>query len=197
MPVPAEIRRSLYGCWRLFLGDKAGLQAFDLSEEGFFRSFWVVMMIAPIYAASVVTERGLLAADRGFAAEDLSDGRFFIARALTLFIDWFTFPVIMVFVARQLKFGRRYAPFITVRNWTALPAAALTSLPTLLYGIGLIPLVASTFATFIFLVVILRYGWFVAKTVLHTNSTVAAGLVALDLVVSLLIGRLGDLIAGI
>jgi len=192
----SEIKRSLYGAWRLFCGDAKGLDHFGLTAAGFLRSFLVFILIAPIYALSVATENGLLHAERQLD-DDFSDGRFFLARALTFLIDWVAFPIVMVFVTRQLKLGHRYAAFITVRNWTALPAAALTSLPAIAYGVGLLPITATTLATFIFLIIVLRYGWFVARTTLATTAAIAAGLVALDLVLSLAIGRVGDIIAGL
>lgn len=196
MPEFSEIRSAMIGAWRLFCGDAGGLSRFDLSEEGFFRSFWVVVLVAPIYAASVITERGLLAAER-FSGEELSDGRFFLVRALTLVIDWFAFPVVMVVVTKRLQLGSQYAAFITLRNWTALPAAAVTACPTIAYGLGLVPIIVATLATYVFLIVILRFGWFVARVGLRTNAAIAAGIVALDLVLSLVIGRLGDLAAGL
>lgn len=196
MPDFIEIKRSLFGAWRLFCGDPNGLKEFDLSEGGFFRSFAVVILIAPLYIASLITERSLVLAEH-LNIDDFSDSRFFLVRALSLIVDWFAFPILMVFVTRQLSLGGRYAAFITVRNWAALPAAALTTSPTLIYGIGLLPLTATTFATFICLVIVLRFGWFIAKTTLMTNSVIAAGIMALDLVLSLVIGRLGDLLAGL
>lgn len=184
------------GAWRLFCGDPTGLQRFNLSADGFFRSFWVIVLVAPIYAASVLTERSLLLSER-LAIDTFDDGRFFLARGLTLVIDWFTFPIVMVFVTRRLQLGKQYATYIIVRNWAALPSAALTSLPTLAYGLGLIPILATTLATYVFLIIVLRFGWFIAQTALKTSTAIAAGIVALDLVLSLLIGRIGDLLAGL
>lgn len=196
MPSGADIRDAMAGAWRLFCGDPRGLERFDLSAEGFFRSFWVIVLVAPIYAASVLTERSLLLSER-FPADDFSDGRFFLVRALTLIVDWFAFPLVMVFITRKLQLGGRYAAYITVRNWTALPSAALTALPTIAYGLGLVSIAATTLATYVFLIIVLRFGWFIARSVLQTSAAIAAGIVALDLSLSLLIGRIGDVLAGL
>ena len=196
MPSGADIKNAMAGAWRLFCGDRQGLERFDLSAEGFFRSFWVIVLVAPIYAASVLTERSLLLSGR-FPADDFSDGLFFAARALTFVIDWFTFPLVMIFVTRRLHLGERYAAYITVRNWTALPSAALTSLPTIAYGLDLVPILATTLATYVFLIIVLRFGWFIARSVLQTSAAIAAAIVALDLSLSLLIGRIGDVLAGL
>lgn len=196
MPSGADIRDAMAGAWRLFCGDPRGLERFDLSAEGFFRSFWVIVLVAPIYASSVLTERNLLLSER-FSSDDFSDGRFFLVRALTFIVDWFAFPLVMVVVTRRLQLGARYAAYITVRNWTALPSAALTSLPTIAYGLDLVPILVTTLATYVFLIVVLRFGWFIARSVLQTSAAIAAAIVALDLALSLLIGRIGDVLAGL
>ena len=192
----AEIRRSLQGAWRLFCGDPNGVQAFDLSSDGFLRSFAVIFLVAPVYFATIIAERGLLLSER-VLLEDLSDTRFFLIRSLSFIVDWFAFPVLMVVISRQLSLTSRYAIFITVRNWAALPATLLTSIPTISYGLGLIPVQVSSFATFVFLIIALRYGWFIAKTTLATTSMIAVGILALDLALSLVIGRFADLLIGV
>jgi hypothetical protein len=49
MPSYAEIQRALQGAWLLARGDTRGMGLFDLSVEGFWRSFAAALLAAPAY----------------------------------------------------------------------------------------------------------------------------------------------------
>ena len=51
MPPKQEIVASLYGAWRLMRLDPTGMTYFNLSSDGFWRSFFAAVMIAPFYVA--------------------------------------------------------------------------------------------------------------------------------------------------
>ena len=47
MPDHDSVIRSIYGAWRLALLDPSGLNWFDVSIEGFWRSFFAAAIVAP------------------------------------------------------------------------------------------------------------------------------------------------------
>ena len=65
MPTRTEIGRSLYGAWRLLLLDPTGVQWFELSIAGFWRSFFAAALIAPVYVIMVVIGAGNVPAGAG------------------------------------------------------------------------------------------------------------------------------------
>ena len=50
MPSYAEIQRSVQAAWLLARGDTRGMALFDLSLEGFWKSFAAALLVAPAYA---------------------------------------------------------------------------------------------------------------------------------------------------
>lgn len=197
MPSLAETLRSLTGAARLFMSDAEGLKAFDTSMEGFFRSFTVLVLMAPIYVLLAISERSIILAMREAAAAPLNEGLFFVVRGASYVVDWFLYPILMVFVARWLGLTRHYATFIVVRNWTSLPVLAAVSLPSLLFGIGVLDVLSLFLIHYALFALALRYSWIIACVALETSGWVAAALVALDFVVSLLIGRIADALIGL
>ena len=59
----AEIVRSVYGAWRLAHLDPAGMTYFDRTEEGFWRSFRVAILVAPAYALLIALDYATPSAD--------------------------------------------------------------------------------------------------------------------------------------
>ena len=54
MPDRAEVLRSLYGAYRLAFLDQSGMAHFNLSVDGFWRSFFAAVLVAPGFAVLVV-----------------------------------------------------------------------------------------------------------------------------------------------
>lgn len=197
MPSLAETLRSLTGAARLFVSDAEGLKAFDTSTEGFFRSFTVLVLMAPIYLLLALSERSIIPVMRDAGADPLNEGVFFAVRAASYVADWFVYPILMVFVARWLGLTRNYAIFIVVRNWTSLPVLAAITLPSLLFAIGVLDVLSLVLLHYALFAVALRYSWIITSLALEASGWVAAALVALDFVVSLFIGRVADALIGL
>ena len=56
IPSTTEIAYAFYGAWRLAHLDASGLKYFDTSLDGFWKSFFAAVLVAPAYALIVVTE---------------------------------------------------------------------------------------------------------------------------------------------
>ena len=57
-----EIVRSLTGAWELFLDRPGAMRHFDVSVDGFWRSFAAVLLVVPSYAFAVLADRQMAAA---------------------------------------------------------------------------------------------------------------------------------------
>lgn len=181
----AEILRAFNGSLQLARGNATGLRAFDTSMEGFWRSFLVVFLVAPLY---LVAEHAELSLTRDFGAEPVEpDLSFYLARLTTLGLIWIAYPVVMVFLARLLKLGHRYAAYIVVYNWTSLLTILVMMPPVLLYAIGLIPGALAVLLNLAATLWVLYYRFYVARTALETTVPTAIGLVLVDVLLSLTI----------
>jgi hypothetical protein len=182
----AEAERSLTGVWRLFLNKPDALRFLDTSAEGFWRSFRAIILVAPLYAITALSDRNDILSD-SVADEGFSTGSFALAKLLTLCIDWVTLPILLGLIADLIGIRRGYPAFMVARNWgtvlTIVPFAAISLLdligfltPDLMFLPSLVALGAT-----------LRFSYLAARRTLGVGMDVAIGLVALDFLVSLAI----------
>ena len=115
-----------------------------------------------------------------------------LIEAIAYVIAWLAFPVAMLMVARMLDREKRFIRFIVVYNWAAVLQNALY-LPIPMMGMtGLISVNAANGMGMMALLLILGYTWFITKTALEVTSAAAAGIVALDLGLSIFISSFSN-----
>jgi len=181
-----EIARSLTGAWELFLDRADAMRHFDVSVDGFWRSFAAVLLVLPSYVLASLADRQMAAALE--PAGPVQDGAAFAFQTvLGLGVDWIALPVILAFLARPLGIGGRYSAYIVARNWCAVIGALPFGLIGLLVVLGLLGGELGSLLMFAALIVILRYNYLVARQALDASMGFALGIVALDFVVSLTI----------
>ena len=181
-----EIVRSLTAAWDLFLDRPGAIRNFDISVDGFWRSFAAVILVVPSYALAVLAERVLTGVmDPGAPVQD---GTAFVLKNVTgLGLDCVALPVILALLARPLGIGRHYAAFVVARNWGAVIAAVPFGVIGLLIVLGLVGGELANLLMFAALIVVLRYTYLIARRALDASLGFAIGIVVLDFVVSLTI----------
>ena len=180
-----EIVRSLNGAWELFLDRPGAMRYFDISVEGFWRSFGAVVLVVPSYALAVLAERTMMALD---PAAPVQDGTAFLVQSVIgLGLDWMALPVILALLARPLGIGRHYAAFVVARNWGAVIAIVPYGAIGLLIVLGVVGVELANLLMLAALIVVLRYTYLIARRALDVSLGFAIGIVVLDFVVSLAI----------
>lgn len=185
----SEIARSLTGAWRLFLNLPDGMGRFDLSVVGFWRSFAAVWLIVPFYFTVVAVNHQMLAETPEAA---VLDARFWIARGITLAVDWVTFPAILAASAGFLGVVRTYPAFIVARNWAGVIEAVPAFLMSLMLAVGLLDAELYKTLSLALVFVILRYRFLIVRIALGVPALLNFGLVIADLLLSLLVDRAID-----
>jgi hypothetical protein len=192
----AEIKRSLTGAWRLFLGRPDALRFFDTSVDGFWRSFRAIILVAPLYGLVALADRSDLLTDAN-PGDDYSNAQFWAAKALTLALDWVTLPILLGLIADFIGIRRGYPALIVARNWATVlmivPFAVIALLD--LSGIGdantlVLPSLVALIATF-------RMSYEIARKTLGVGADIAIAFVALDFLVSLAIVLICNRLFGI
>jgi hypothetical protein len=179
-----EITRSLTAAFDLFLDRPGAMRNFDVSVEGFWRSFAAVILVVPSYALAVLAERQLSAAID--PAAPVQDGAaFLVQNVLGLGLDWVALPVILALLARPLGIARHYPEFVVARNWGAVIAAVPFGVIGLLIVLGLVGGELANLLMFAALIIVLRYTYLIARRSLDVGLGFAIGIVVLDFVVSL------------
>lgn len=176
---------ALYGAVRLARLDARGLQYFDRTVRGFWRSFYAALIVAPFYA-TVLAMRYLADLDGASAL------RFTLVETVAYVVGWVAFPVLMATVCRALDREGRFVGYIVVYNWAAVLQNA-AYLPLAMLAIdGVAPSSVANPLALGMLALILAYGWFIARVALEVTALAAAGIVALDLALSILINAVAD-----
>ncbi|MDB5509286.1 MAG: hypothetical protein JWL93_1755 [Hyphomicrobiales bacterium] len=170
-----EIARSLGGSWDLLNRRAQGLSRFEFGEAPFWRSFGAPLLTAP---AAIIW----LAADRLETGQlsGLFDDPAVVARtAFHLAALWLTLPLLGIAFLKRDSWAR-LVPFIIVCNWSFVLAAALLTLPALLFAIGWATPALATLYSVASIVLIMQMRWFSTKVTLGLTSSAALMLAAGD-----------------
>jgi hypothetical protein len=182
----ADLRRVFRGLMGLVRFDLAAIDLFDSSPAGFWKSFWIGPLLAPGLAAAIIAH---------LWNDSVANPTMFVVwQVVAYVIGLVAFPLVMLPISRHFERRHRYARYVTVYNWIQLPELLL-SLP--------IELLAVTHALppepLVVLWLIVRstlfvYEWYIAKVTLEIEAISAMGLVAIDFLLGLLIGRVAELL---
>lgn len=184
-----HIGRSLTGAFALARFDRTGMEYFDFSYDGFWRSFNAILVSLPaVFAAALLTptvvERLAKAnpqLSQGAAAYPDNAVLFLVFETLGFLAGWAFFPVAMIWIARRLDMGKRYVPLIVAWNWSRAVISWAVRLPMILFGLAVIPAGLFSLLWLVVLLYILAYRWFVIRAATEASGPAAFGLVVLDI----------------
>lgn len=185
MPSLPELRSAFEGALLLARGNPAGMARFDLTVEGFWRSFLAMVIAAPAYILLLVDQYST----SGVGAHI---GVVVMVEALAYVVGWCAFPVAAILLTRLLGLGSRYVALVVAGNWCGLVQVLILGAAVLVAGLapaavrGLVGLAA--------LLAVLTYQWFVVRTALGTSSGIAAALVVVDVLLSMLVHQGADML---
>lgn len=117
----AEIAHGVSGVWRLMWGDGGGLYTLDRTIEGFWRSFRVAALIAPLHVLCLL----IVYAGMQTVA---SDNMIILVEALRYVIEWTAFPVVLLEIARIAGWRERYIGAVVAINWFNVPVTIMSTL---------------------------------------------------------------------
>jgi hypothetical protein len=192
IPSIDEARRSLAGVWQLFLGRQSGLALLDTSFDGFWRSFGVFYMLAPLNGILILTEIRLIEAGDTAPEDGVSLLPFALLKFLNLGIELVAFPILLLLMSGFLGVRATFVPYVVARNWSIPIALAITLFPAMLFAAGLIGRPIAELLLFAGLIVALRFHYMVLRLALAASVGLAITLLVLDFVLSMLVS---DLIA--
>ncbi len=189
-----EIIRSLTGAWELFLDRSDAMRFFDVSSDGFWRSFYAIILIVPAYTLIAISERTRILAEPIIAA-GFDDSAFIINKSIALGLDWITLPIVLALAAPALGINRTYAAFVVARNWCAVLSTTLLGVLHLMFLLGIVGSSAASIMALVLLVVVIRYNFLIARRALGVDVGLAILVVVGDIAISLAIVGTLDRIA--
>lgn len=185
IPSWREIVYSVYGAWRLFRLDRGGMTYFDDSVEGFWKSFFAAVLMAPAYVLVLALHLSKLTLAAGLF-------RIVVVQLLAYVINWTAFPVVAYQITQNMGRGNRYRAYIVAFNWAKIIQIGFEVSVLLLITSGLLPESLNGLLNAVLIVVVLGYEWFVTRTALDVSGLQAIGLVVLNFLLGILIISLAD-----
>ena len=178
-----EISSSLYGTIRLAFGDKNGMSYFNISHLGFWRSFTAAIIVAPIFTL-------LLNVRYAVSDSDINFPRFVAIYVIAYVIGWIAFPLIINYITNMLGNGQKFVRYIVIYNWASVLQNFIYLPFAILVEIHLIHGTAATLIGLCLLGLVFLYTYFITKTALEVSVGIAAGIVVLDLILSIIISAI-------
>ncbi|MEE8439967.1 MAG: hypothetical protein V3S07_10285 [Micropepsaceae bacterium] len=189
----AYVREQLAIALRVARFEKDSVRDFDQSFDGFFRSFFGIILCAPLYLLIVLAERRITEnapielPEASFPSMPPTSVTYIALESLSYLAGWIAFPLAMIFLARLIGASPRYVPFIVAYNWTSCVALALLTIPSALYLIGVIPITGAILLSYPILLFTIVYHWKVAREGLDISALTAVGIVLFDVILGLFI----------
>ncbi len=170
------------GAIRLAQMDRAGLEFFDRSQVGFWRSFYAASLVLPIYVLTMLLI--------GRAPDDASA---WMIEALGYTIGWLAYPCLMITLADLLDRRARYFDYMVPYIWASVPQNGLLFLVSLVNASGVLPPDLGKLLSLAAFFSILAYKWYIANVGLEISSRSALGLVVVDVSLDLIIQLMMEL----
>jgi hypothetical protein len=183
MPDRKEVLSALYGAYRLAWFDGSGMAHFNLTVDGFWRSFFAAVLVAPAYALLVGMQLPV-------GAESFNLALAFLTESIGYALAWCAFPLVAIVLTRLLGLDRNYVALIVAINWTAVLQTG-GFLAAVLLGM-IFPEVLGNLLVTLIGGVILIYQWFVIRTALRSTGGIALMLLLVDLVITSIINAGAD-----
>lgn len=191
-----EIFRSLNGVWRIIRRDASAIGFFDLSYEGFMRSFTAMFVALPfiLFSAGAVFHMALDIPESRLYYEAVSPTLYAMVELGNTMISWVLFLLLMGPVSRQMELGRSYTSYAITYNWGAALTHALFALPLALYMLGAFQYEAAVLLSIPVMALVGYYRWLIARQVLGATAMAASGIVVLDFLINLTLNQISGMI---
>ena len=173
-----ELALSLQGAWLLAKRDPGGMNWFDISMGGFWRSFWAALVAFPFYLL-------LMAIPSPEPVYAASSGEIFTVRCVGYVLAWMAFPLVAIPLTRLVDRSTFYVPLIIALNWVSVIQSAIMTVAIL--ASFALPDAMAQFITLTGYGVVLYYAYFVTRVSLNVGIGTAIAFVIIGSLLELLI----------
>lgn len=175
-----RILLALLGASWLARFDRRGLGFFDASESGFWHSFLAAVIVLPFFGVALWVS---------FPSLGGSDPwRFALAAGIGYVLSWAAYPVIMEPVTRWMDRRPRFLLYVVAYNWSVVVQSAVILPIAILADLGWLSADFEALLALAARFFVLAYAWFIARATLAVPPSRAAVVVAIDLLLTLMIG---------
>lgn len=182
MPSYEEIQTYLAGAWRLMRGKPDGVRMLDLSADGFWNSFFAIVLALPPMLTGWVTM-----ADSLPAGDDGDGGRMTTVLALAI-VDisaWILPLMVLAFAMRPLGVGDRFVAYVVASNWGSALLVWLMLPPALIRLFAPAAANVATLLSFGLFGISLVLGWRLTNAVINRGPGPGSAVFGIAIAVSL------------
>lgn len=111
MSIWEEAKQSVRGFIRVVRLDPDALQDFNLTIDGYWRSFYAAVYTLPIYIAFLMSTP---------KPKGVSDGKFWLIEAIGYPLGWALWPLLTFYICRSANVSDKYTAYVTVYNWAQI-----------------------------------------------------------------------------
>jgi len=187
------IAHHLTGAWMLLRGNADGFDHFDLTVQGFWRSFFVMIVALPFFGFALYASHSMnleVAASAPNYDFVIPYAAYFFVFTGLGYVKWIGYLMMMGPLTRYFGAAPYYLNFVVAYNWSTL-LTMLVSLPLYLaQQLGWVSIEFFYLVDFMLLFVFIAYGWFITCIALKIDKLDAAALVAVELMLFLIAGRI-------
>lgn len=178
-----ETQLAIGGALKLARGDARGLGFFDISLDGFWRSFRAALICYPMYLILLA----LRVTEAQWAASGI--GRIVAVETIAFVISWTAFPLLMLPLSRWLGRENRFLAFMVAYNWCQIPQTVLFLIVGLDVATGILPGAAAEVAGLAAAAAVMVYEWYIARVALAIPGLQAVLVVLMDLVLGTVLSQ--------
>jgi len=189
-PMLLEVTRSIHGAWRIARLDPDALAYFNVTADGFWRSFSALALVVPFYVGFLVLSHAHTSGLTPPSGPVLSVEWFVTVKLTAFAASWLIFPVVMVAISRLLDLTQTYAQYIIVWNWSNVLEMVVILPAVMLFLSGALPGQSAAMILMAAQITMLFYGYLVARAGLRCKTATAISVVAFNFVLSLLFNGL-------
>jgi len=159
---------SLTGAWQLIKLNPQAMDYFDKSADGFWKSFWAIILVAPLFFL------GLNISYEPAVAEGHQVS--LMAHIVEFFLRLPLIALVMAYFTKFLKIDTHYSDMIIASNWLWVVANYIILSLSILISLEILPIQAGTLLVVAVAVYLELYViWFLFKQSLQISGWLAFG----------------------
>ncbi len=163
------IGRSLAGAWQLIKLNPRAMDYFDISADGFWKSFWAIILVAPLFFLGLNVSYDM-AVEQGHQIS-------LAAHIIEFLLRLPLIALVMVFFTRFLRIDAHYSDMIIAFNWFWVVANYIILPISMLISLGVLPLKAGTLGVVVVAIYLELYvTWFLFRQSLRISGWLAFGI---------------------
>ncbi len=163
-----HIMRQLSGAWEFIKLNPRAMEYFDVSAEAFWKSFWAIALVAPVFFLGLNVSPDLVVVE-GVEISKTS-------RIIEYFLRLPLIALVMIFFTRFLKIDAYYSNMIIAFNWLWVLANYIILPISILISKELLPLEAGALVVMAVAIYLELYvTWFLFRQSLRISGWLAFG----------------------